>query len=406
MPYNEEKTRTWNQETPNDGRTFDTEFNRIYDNFETIVDNGGLPSPRSMTQLSSDLGQVEIILLSPKAQFVQAKGGFWGEVLYKSDSEIVVRPKGGSGFDPFIGAVLNDGKFTESSDPITVKLDIPANGGHLLDDITARLSDAWYILWAYEDESASLAFGFTWMPETTTVNANPTASLTLNQVNGQNVGFLFPEKAEIVIWESSIKFETPVYDTTNGYDAVADLSVNERMTSAIILNSSLIVTDFNAGAVVYQTGNFKPLSIDLGMIAEQIETRGYKDTGYRLRTNGINSLHKFFINGDEFIYCPSSSQVRGHEVEYGNSRNRYIPPDKNGICYAGFDYFYAVGDGRVYYNIYYDTDSSYFIAQYRDLGNGATNSQESYMRLPSPHNIIRVMRNNGYGYAHIRGYII
>jgi hypothetical protein len=53
MGYNESKTRSWTRSTPNDGLLFEAEFQRLYDNFIAIVNNGGSAPTKDMEALNT-----------------------------------------------------------------------------------------------------------------------------------------------------------------------------------------------------------------------------------------------------------------------------------------------------------------------------------------------------------------
>ncbi len=53
MGYNESLTRTWDRSTPNDGLLFAAEFQRLYDNFIAIVNNGGSAPTKDMEALNT-----------------------------------------------------------------------------------------------------------------------------------------------------------------------------------------------------------------------------------------------------------------------------------------------------------------------------------------------------------------
>jgi len=62
MAYNESKTRTWDRATPNDGLLFEAEYERIYDNFTAIVDNGGSAPTKTIQELANESDAVKVVI--------------------------------------------------------------------------------------------------------------------------------------------------------------------------------------------------------------------------------------------------------------------------------------------------------------------------------------------------------
>ena len=270
-------------------------------------------------------------LLSWKELITLQNGGFWGDIVWKDADEIIIVPKWKSGA-AWVGALMNDGSYLESTSAITVKYDTPANGGNIIDGITAKLNNEFFILWAY-DAAGTLAFGLTWMPNFTLKTANPTSVVTPNQINSQDACFLVPVGAEIALFQDYDEWETPLawqnagaitYNPARGKPVVTT-----RDATTITLGASLDNTDFTVGTLVYQVSGFKPLQIADGAIAAEIGTRGYSDTGFRFRTDGSGNILQFNVVGKRVIYVPAAN---GYGIE-ALAKNvvgcqTYIPPDK------------------------------------------------------------------------------
>lgn len=280
-----------------------------------------------------------------KTRLTGANGGFWGEFVWKDADEIIVKPVGADGIDPFIGVILNDGTFLESSSSMTRQLAPSGSGGDILDGITAVLNNEWYIPWFFNN-GGSLDLGFTWMPSTTFSNANPTSLLTLNQVNSQDIGLLFNPDSHLTIYQDANEWEA-----LNGYQdggaITADLTrdapkVQSRTSTVITLGAILDNATFTASSYVFQVDNFKPLAVDDGLIVDSIGSSGYKDSGIRIRTDGSGNIYNFTIYNDMFIYINGSGSadydsIQGHETVSGAGviRSTFVPPDKIGYMNGG-----------------------------------------------------------------------
>jgi len=83
MAYSESQTRTWNRSTANDGLYWDTEFTRIYGNFNAIVDNGGSAPSRTMEELNNEIVKIKLTTSSETSSFIIADGT--GEDIYYCD---------------------------------------------------------------------------------------------------------------------------------------------------------------------------------------------------------------------------------------------------------------------------------------------------------------------------------
>jgi hypothetical protein len=278
--------------------------------------------------------------------------GFHGDVLWRSATQLQIKPKNKDG-QRFTAAILNDGSdggfLSLTTDRV---VDITAAGDEgILDGIT-RIADAWYRVVAYKGSDEALHFGLSWMPITTFSDNNPTAALTLNTVTpvggaGTNIGTLFAPGGRLALWNSSAKFETPIYDTTGGYDASRDKPKvkSDRSATALKLVDSLGVANFSTGDYVYQVDGFKPLQVSDGLIASAIGARGYMDTGIRIRTDASGNIRPFVIIGDEFYFCNGSGADNyGWNAGLGtvtvttswaNYRVLLVPPDKCGIQLHG-----------------------------------------------------------------------
>jgi len=309
----------------------DTDIKTAYDrglssaektNFTELTDG-------STTTLHTHTG-----ILALKTFLVLANKNFWGEIYYKDTDEIVILPKA-SPFGSFIGAVLNDGTFLEASSAITVKYDTPANSGNILNGL-GKVASSWQILIAYEDSSGDLAFGFSYMPETTFSDDSPTTTLTLAQVDSKNIGLLFPEDARFVVWEDADEFETPIFYqdgafSAANYDPSKSLYIDSRTATVLTLNQALEKTDFASGSTVYQVDNFKPYDYSTGALASVIGARGWNDTGVRIYINSSSNIREFVNNDDYFYFTEQAIQTATGAVDKVYNLFDIIPPDVNDI---------------------------------------------------------------------------
>lgn len=252
--------------------------------------------------------------------------GFWGEIFYKSDTEIVIKPKSASGKN-FIGAILNNGKFIYSTTKITVDISTDELSG------IGQLIDTWYWLCAYEKANGTLGYAPMLQPRTTISNANPTNSLTLNQVDSKDIGLLFPEDAEFVIWEDEDEYETPLGYIDAGsfnYDPSYELYISNRNATSLTLSQSLGKTDFVSSSILYQVNNFKPLNYLTGNIASDIGTRGWSDTGWRFLTNSSGEIVQFSINDNQMLFAKQGSTGYGDYTctNLAPTLADFLPPDK------------------------------------------------------------------------------
>jgi hypothetical protein len=203
------------------------------------------------------------------------------------------------------------------------------------------------------------------MPNDTFTNANPTNTLTLSQVNAQDIGFLYPVGSHLVCWQDTDEWETPLAWQNAGavtYDATKDKpKISSRTATVLTLGANLENNNFTAGSYVYQVDGFKPLQVADGAIAAEIGARGYLDTGFRFRTTGAGNIYEFKIIGNH-VYYVNGSGAASYNVNQGHDYfanpagvdGRYLltflPPDKSGIisAYRGDDSFYTAP----YYSVY------------------------------------------------------
>lgn len=391
MAYNETPTITWNRSTPRDGLLFAAEFARIYDAIANyIVANGGSAPPRTMTAMSVLLdgtvnltgnqtiagtktfssvpvsGQaptidshltrkdyVDALIVSheetAREKFVRINGGQWFDLIWKDADEVTLKCKAGGGFTPFVGAILpNTGTFLYSETDIIIKYDTPANSGHIIDGITAKLANGILNLWLYENSGGTLAAALTHAPSTTVNNANPTDEITLDQVNSQDIGYLFPVGAGLMIFQDTDEWEG-IYAVQNAAAITYDPTKNKpvvasRTATVLTLGANLENTNFSASSSIYQVNGFKPLQVSDGAIASVIGARGYKDTGIRFPTDDSGNIINFVCDGKTFLF----SNGTGAADIYGGSTNGWdyvattnawvnylfvhCPADKKALC--------------------------------------------------------------------------
>lgn len=274
----------------------------------------------------------------PEQYITELAGGFWGDVIWSSATDVIIRPKSKDGCTAFIGAVLNDGTFLKLTTDYTIQL---THAGGSADGITSHLNNEFYVIWAYETVGGTLGFCLTWMPKTTFSTNNPTSTLTLNQVNSQNIGLLFNPNANLLVWNSSAKFETLLYNTAAAaYTPTGACYLASRTDTVLTLDGNLAVANFSANDYVVQLDGFKPLAVDDGLIIDIIGTRGYKDTGIRIRTDGSGAILTFSIIGDKLYYNGAGSDTYGFSdpgsvsASYAVYRLSYVPCDKTPISRA------------------------------------------------------------------------
>jgi len=322
-----------------------TALSQLWEDINThVVNNSGSAPTDNMEGLNTRVSALESVSTpTAKELYTRDHGGFHGEFYYKDSDEITIRCKYADGLGSWIGVMLNDGTYLELTSNTTIKYDTPGNSGHIIDGITAKLNDQWFVVWAYEDSGGALAFGITWMPNDTFSNANPTNTLTLSQVNGQDIGFLYPADAHIVCWQDADEWETPLAWMNTGavtYDPSKDKpKISSRTSTVLTLGANLENNDLTAGSYAYQVAGFKPLQVSDGAIASVIGTRGYKDSGFRFRTNASGNIWQFVVIGDKFFYCNGSGAADyglNAGVDFfvltGSLRYRitFVPPDKSG----------------------------------------------------------------------------
>lgn len=333
---------------------------------------------------------------------LNTKFGFWGDVIYYSTTTLHVIPKYISG-QSWIGVILNNGEYIESTTAITVTT------SDRLDGITNIVTGGMYILYAYKDSGNLLDFAFGWMPSTTFSNANPTNSLTLNTVETQNIGYLFPVDCHLVLWQDNDEWETPFMEwnvTAGTYNPSKDTpKVASRTATALTLTGNLENTNFTASSVVYQADNFKPLQISDGAIASAIGTRGWSDTGLRFYFNLSDTLQPFHISDDVFMYLPSEAgginwswdqelieAFDDSSSSFRTSRVTKLPVDKDYIVSA-----------------LSSTTSTLEIKPYYTLSYGTClvrNNGSTIYGVLAKHGIYSCRYTSASAYSSIRGYMI
>jgi len=285
--------------------------------------------------------------------------GVWADIIWKDTTNIIINPKSIDGQTAFIGVILNTGEYLQTTSAITITLAAPA-GGQILDGITAVQNNAWYIIWFYKNSGGTLAAGYTWMPTTTFTTNNPTTSLTLNQVNSQDIGLLYNPNANLLVWNASAKFETWLYNTTGGYTPTGAAYVALRTSTVLTLDGALSVTNFSSGDTVAQLDNFKPLQVSDGAVASTISTRGYRDSGVRIRTNASAQIIEFIIRDGRFFYANGTGAADHYGYDtvtytasYVTYKSTYIPLDARNIYM-----FPVTASGSLVFRNYYNTYGS------------------------------------------------
>lgn len=328
------------------------DIDQLMEDIRVVAGNGVAAPPDDCTGLDARVTVLEGTTITAKEHYTRVHGGQHYRLLWKDADEVVLKPEHAQGLGAWIGVVLNDNKYLESTTDITLKYDTPANSGHIIDGITAKLASVFLRVWLYEDSGGALAGAFTLVPSTTFSNANPTNTLTLNQVNGQDIGYLFPEDAHLIIWQDADEWENPLAWQNAGaitYDATKDKpKVSSRTATVLTLGANLENNNFTASSTVKQVDGFKPLQVSDGDIASAISTRGYLDTGWVLRTDVSGNIIQFTIMNDEFHYVNGSGgadyavdQGLDYTVinsgAYGNMILAHVPVDKTPIIFLFCD---------------------------------------------------------------------
>lgn len=293
---------------------------------------------------------------------INTKYGVYGDLIYGSATQVILKPKPISGAAAFIGAILNtasESEYLESTSDITGTLATPGAGGNLLDGTAAVLADKWYIVWLYKAAGGALTMGFTLAPEATidVTGGSPTNTITLDTVGGENIGYLFPASSKIALWQDTDEYENPLAWCNAGavsYTPTADApKISSRTATILTVGANLNNNDFDTNTIVYVVDGFKPTQLSDGAIASAIGSRGYVDTGIRIRTDASANIIKFLIIGDEFYYVDGDNGASAdyvHNTGWGaytdstswtNYRVTYVPPDKCGIVgmYCGTQTF-------------------------------------------------------------------
>lgn len=336
---------------------------RIHLNMQELINGIGAPSNTFTDDINSIEARVQVLesytVLTAKGQWTKDHGNFWGDIVWKDADEIVIKCKPINGLGSWIGAILNDGTYLELTSDYTIKYDTPANSGHIIDGITAKINNHWFWVCPYEDSGGALAFGILWMPYTTFTNANPTNTLTLAQVNGQDIGFLFPPNSHLVCWQDTDEWETPLAWQNAGaitYDATKDKpKVSSRTATVLTLGANLENNNFTAGSAVYQVDNFEPRQVSDGAIASVIGSRGWMDSGFRFRTDGSGNIIGFSVNNKDVWWYPQGAAWYGYTLTTGINTSQidlYIPPD----CKTARYYIdsYTTGSTTGGWSMYYE----------------------------------------------------
>jgi len=274
-----------------------------------------------------------------RARLTEQAGGFWGEVVQRKSTSITIRQKRKNG-QCFIGMIMGNGEYVENTvnQSITIYLDTST-----LDGIGAVQNNSWYILYGYKKSSdGTLGFDFSFMPSTTLSSANPTNTLTLSSINGKNTPSLFPLNGEVSLFESSSKFETPIYDTTVGYNGtkVTCKVIGYSGVTGLQLNGTLGVTNFTTSTEVYLTSGYKPIDCNTGAINTAISGDFWGDSGIRVMTDSSGNVRNFMIDDEEiFYFTDGTGSADANDATltgsflvsnvWQNYRQTFCPPDKS-----------------------------------------------------------------------------
>lgn len=333
-----------------------------------------------------------------------ANGGRWYEEVWVSNTEMALKPKTLNG-QTWMGQILSDGTYIEdtTSSALTRTLDATT-----LDGIGAVQNNSWYWSCVFKNSSNEFDWDFMFMPSTTISVSNPTNDISLTQINGQDIRSLYPVGANVAIWESTTKFETQDYDTTGATytPASPDMKVlSYQAANQVRLTASLTVANFTSPtAICYLVDGFQPIDCTTEAIAAVISSRGWADSGVRLRTDGSGDIINFVIENGEFMYDNGSGAAE-YIIQAGtgwgifplttlyvNYFLSYSPPDKKPLIafFQGNNYVSC----KRYYQSYGQT------VWYSNSGVNIT-------RLSMPkHSIATLKTNGGTGQTGVMGYQI
>lgn len=313
----------------------------IYITYKTI---GTFAEKEIFDDLDTRVTSLESTLGDFRTLKTDSNGGKWFEIIWGSSTTVIIKPKEFGGYS-WIGARLNDGTYLEdtSSSSITVTLDATT-----LDGIGVVQNNSWYWICAYEDSGGNLAFDLMFMPSTTISASNPANDVTLTQLNSNDIRSLYPVGADVCIWESSAKFETPLYDTTGVTytPASTDMQVaSYPAANQIRLSASLTVTNFTSPtAICYLANGFEPIDCTTETIHANIGARGWMDSGIRIRSNGSSQIDEFRILDGNYYSSVLQTVINNITADTTSDVSTSIPADKTfGLSLIQF------GDGGVSY---------------------------------------------------------
>ena len=279
-------------------------------------------------------------IMSSQTLFVLFNGGDHCQVIRASSTKVYLMPVP-SPFGSFMGAVLSDGTYLETTGKI--ELDI-TNIAHHLDGFGQCANQMYDIM--FFGDGGNLNAGFVWKPKTTINGANPqglTTPISLNQVNSKDVGFLFGVGSGLRVWENGSDFETPVFSYGGSYNPDGSLTPTAKTATGLTLNKDILITDYADGAEICQLDNFAPLNIADGTQA----VSAYKDTGWSVKTDASGNLENFVIIGNDFYYTNGDGSAN---YDYLNgieaipcattatvNKIEYVPVDSVPILVVGGD---------------------------------------------------------------------
>jgi hypothetical protein len=314
------------------------------------------------TDIINDINAQLAVGSNNRARITQQNGGVWGEWVYVSSTQVALKPKSQNG-ESWIGVILSDGSYLEDTTSSSIVRTLDAT---TLDGIGAKQNNSWYWNCIFENSSGALDWDFAFTPTTLISASNPTNDITLTQLNGQDIRSLYPIGAEVAIWESGSKYETPLYDTTGTtYTPTSTDMVIASYPAAnqIRLSANLTVANFTAAtAECYLVNGYEPIDCTTESIHTNIGSRGWKDTGVRIRTDGSGNIINFKISGERFIFTdgtgaanidsPTANGYNNQSISGAAAvyRFNYVPPDKSGLSSVG-----SAGSFGFYSAMYYET---------------------------------------------------
>jgi hypothetical protein len=369
--------------------------------YDTTIKTNSPTINNIVSDITNIYGGTTTALAFKKLKTLNTKYGLWADVLWASTTTIIISPKSINGYK-WIGCILNDGTYLESSTAITVTLNTST-----LDGLGAIQVSQWYILYGYKKASdGTLGFNFGYMPYASVASSTTTTDIKLTQINSQNPNTLFPVGSGFVIWKDGTHFMTPWYDTTGAiYNPSANICYVGSYSGADIIPAGTLPFTPDNTYKIYGVDGFQPINCTTGAINTVIGSNGWLDTGIRIYSNTSSQIQSFYLTSDKFLFMNGKdagadlTNANGYDQTnnasiYTNYLLIYCPSDKQSF---GFDINPSNGA-----NLYKKYHQIYGIA----IAYGATSQFQSQQIFPVEHKIICTKYGGGAGNFSITGYML